>query len=328
MRHRPACERRCSYLVVLENASRPADQLHDLAAYLSDIAASDFEVIVVDASSPEHLEENRRVLRWVCRHTAAKPQHVTGFGKIDVLRAAIDLASCDKVIVADEHVRYSPEALDDVTALLEMHEVVEPQDYFDPMPWWGGIEAGRILVHRSISPIPDRGSTFGFRKRSVSGLRSLDHAALAHDYVRRLASQGAEVFTSMQLFVRRMPPAFSDWIRELPRRAEEEFRMPATAVLFFMLIPSLIAVTLLGGARMAGTIAAGIAFASIGLALRGRIGAGRFFPWRACFFAPVWILQRSVSIYCGLLWRVSRGGEPRRIPITVRAGGEQVASGK
>ena len=35
------------------------------------------------------------------------------------------------------------EAIDEICALLESHEVVEPQDYLDPMPWWGGIEAGR-----------------------------------------------------------------------------------------------------------------------------------------------------------------------------------------
>jgi hypothetical protein len=328
MRHRSSCERRCSYLVVLENDFRSADELRELATYLSEVAVSDFEVIIFDASSPEAVEENRRVLRWVGRHTTARPEHVTGTGNIDAIRAAIDLASCDKVIVADAHVRYSRESLDDLTALLELHEVVEPQDYFDPLPWWGGIEAGRILVHRSISPLPDSGSTFGFRKRAIRGLRAIDQATNAHDYVRRLASQGAEVFTSMRLFVRRIPPRFSDWIRGLPRRAEQEFTMPAKAALFFMLMPALIAVALLGGARMAGTVAGAISFASVALALRGRIGAGRFFPWRACFFAPLWVLQRSLSVYCALLWRVSGSSEPRRIPIPVRADGEQAASGK
>jgi hypothetical protein len=125
-----------------------------------------------------------------------------------------------------------------------------------------------------------------------------------------------------------MPPAFSDWIRELPRRAEEEFAVPAKAALFFMLLPALAGAALIGGVRMAGSLAGAIAFASIALALRGRIGAGRFFPWRACFFAPLWILQRSVSIYWALLWRVRKAGEPRRIPIAVRADGEQAASGK
>ena len=191
-------DRRGTYLVVLD--SRAEDEPRELAAYLSEIAVLDFEVIIVDGSAPEAFDKNRRVLRWVGRHVAAAPQHV------DAVRAAIDLASCDKVIVADAKTRYSLSALDELTSLLEVHEVVEPLNYFDPLPWW-------------ISPLPGHGSTFGFRKRAVRGLRSLDQNAAAHDSVRELASRGAEVFTTKRLFVRRIPPAFSEWIRDLPRRA-------------------------------------------------------------------------------------------------------------
>src|SRR6266568_2571756 len=147
MRHRSSRERRCSYVVVLENAARSEGELRGLAAYLSEIAVSNFEVIVIDGST--QAEENRRILRWVGRHVIARA------GSVDAVRAAIDLSSCDKVIVADARVRYSQDSLDSLTALLEVHEVVEPQDYFDPLPWWGGIEAGRILVQRSIRPLPD-----------------------------------------------------------------------------------------------------------------------------------------------------------------------------
>ena len=87
-------------------------------------------MIVVDRSGSE---ENRRVLRWVGRYVHTLT---------DTVRAAIDLTSCDKVIVADASVRYSMDSLDMMGVLLELHEVVEPQVYFDPLPWWGGIEAG------------------------------------------------------------------------------------------------------------------------------------------------------------------------------------------
>ena len=40
-----------------------------------------------------------------------------------------------------------------VLAMLDAHDCVEPQDYFEPLPWWGGIEAGRMLVHRGIEPM-------------------------------------------------------------------------------------------------------------------------------------------------------------------------------
>jgi hypothetical protein len=318
MRHRSSCERRCSYLVVLENGSGSTEALCELAAYLSEIAVSNIEVIIVDASTEAAaVEENRRVLRWVGRHVIARPQHFAGNGKLDAVRAAADLAACEKIIVADARVRYGQAALDETIELLELHEVVEPQDYVDPLPWWGSVEAGRILVHRSLSPLPDHGATLGFRKRIGRGLRPLEHGALDAGCARRLAAQGAEVFHAMRVFVRRVPPAFSDWMRTLPRRAEEEFAMPVRAAMFFTMIPSLIAITLLGGLRLAAACAGTAAFASILLALRGRIGAGRFFPWRACIFAPLWILQRAVAIYFALLRRAGGIGEPRRVPVTL-----------
>jgi len=289
MRHRYAREPRCSYVVVLEN---PSADLRDLAAYLSEIAVANFEVIVVDRSASE---ENRRVLRWVGRYVHSYA---------DTIRAAIDLTTCDKVIVADASVRYGMDALDMMTVLLELHEVVEPQAYFDPLPWWGGIEAGRVLVQRSLHAVADHGSTFGFRRRVIRGLRSIE-PAVAQDSVRRLASQGAEVFTAIGTFVRRLPPAFSDWVRDLPRRAEEELVVPARAALFILFLPFLVALSLLGGGRVAGTLAGAIAFATVVLAVRGRFGAARFFPLRACLFAPLSILQRSIGVYCALFRRVS-----------------------
>src|SRR5207253_4169110 len=122
--------------------------LAEFAAYLSTIAVAGFEVIV--AELPDTFDENDRVLRWMGHHVRIRPQHRSFSGAIDPLRVAMDVATCDKVIVADERVRYSVDALREISALLDGHEVVEPQDYFDPLPWWGGFDAGRMLMHRGI----------------------------------------------------------------------------------------------------------------------------------------------------------------------------------
>ncbi|HUJ12685.1 MAG TPA: hypothetical protein VL284_02760 [Thermoanaerobaculia bacterium] len=323
MRHRSSAERRGSYVVLLDGPSRSMDELRELAAYLTELALSDFEVVIVDSS--ESFDRNRQVLRWVGRHLCARPQHLGVFGKVDAIRAAMDVAACDKIIVADSSVRYCSDSLDQVALLLELHEVVEPQDYFDPLPWWGVIEAGRVLVHRSIASAPDHGATFGFQKRAVRGFRSLDYSS--DRCVRRLASQGADVFSAMRVFVRRIPPAFSQWLRSLPKQAEEEFAIPVKAALFFMLLPVAIALLLTGGTVLAAAYGGLIAFLAIALAIRGRAGASAFFPRRACLFAPLWILQRSLSIYWALLWRAG-GGEPRHVLAPMRAQNEQVATGK
>ena len=327
MRHRSPGDRRCTYLVPLESASASTDDLRDFAAYLCKLAVSDFDVLIVDGSLPTALERNRQVLRWVGRHVLARPEHLNPDGSIDPVRAATDLTACDKVIVADAQVRYSDEAIDRICTLLDLHEVVEPQDYIDPLPWWSGIDAGRMLLHRSLSPLPDHGSTFGFRKNAIRGLRSLDHGVAPDDSVRRLASRGAEVFSAIEVFVRRLPPVLSDWLRDLPRHADDDFSVSAKAAFFFGLLPITLVLILLGGARLAGGYAGAIAFASFGLAMRGRIGARAFFPWRACLYAPVGILERSISVYWALLRRLSWGSEPRRIPMAMRSG-HRAASGE
>jgi hypothetical protein len=318
MRHRSSGERRCTYLVVLENASASVEALRDLASYLSSLAVSSFEVVILDTSAPAAFEENRRVLRWVSTHVPVRIRHLTPTGTIDPIRAALDVASCEKVIVADSQVRYGQEALDHLCAQLDLHELVEPQDYFDPLPWWGGIEAGRTLVRRGIGPMPARSSTFGFRKRAVRGLRSIDSVTAPDDPVRRLMSQGAEVFSANEIFVRRIPPRLDDWLRDRPRDADQ------TAV-FFGLLPLTLLVAILGGLPLAGVCVSAIAICAFGLAMRGRIGAGPFFPMRACLYAPLWLLERSFGVYWALFLRVTGTSEPPRVRIVV--GGERVATG-
>src|SRR5262249_46675035 len=193
-------QRRCSYLVVVDRAS---GDMRELAAYLSEIAVANFEVIILDRSG---CADNRRVLRWVGRYVVS-----------DTMQTAIGLTSCEKVIVADSSVRYSRDTLNVMSALLELHDVVEPRDYYDPLPWW-------------IDPFPDRGSTYGFRKRPTT-------------------LRGAEVLSAMSIFVRKLPPALSDWLRDLPRRAGQD------SALFFLLLPAILALSVFGS----GLIAAGFA---------------------------------------------------------------------
>ena len=309
MRHRAHRDRLASYLVILD---RGTTDVTEFAAYLSTIAAAGFEVIL--AELPDAFDENDRVLRWVGHHVRIRPQHRSFTGAIDPLRVAMDVATCDKVIVADERVRYSVNALHEINGLLDAHEVVEPQDYFDPLPWWGGIDAGRMLVHRGIEPLPDHGATFGFRRGMLRGLRAIDAGATMGDPPRRLASQGAEVFSALEVFVRRIPPLLGEWIRQRPRHADNDFSLPLKSALFFGILPVALVLSLLGGPRLAVCYAAAISVASLSLAMRGRVGAAQFFPWRACLYAPLWVLERSLSVYWALLRRLpSLAPEPRRI---------------
>lgn len=319
MRHTPKTERRCTYIVAIAKNDPAPDELRSLSEYFSSLGIAGCDVVVLDASPADIIDENRRVLRWVARHVAVT-------APFDIVRLACDIAACEKVIVAAEEVRYNIADLTEVCALLDAHEVVEPEEYLDPLPWWGGIDAGRMLVHRAVDPVPDHGATFAFRRTVVRSLRGFD-ATDAADPVRTLARFGAEVHPAEDLFVRRCPVQLGDWLRERPRVADREFDVPAKTAFFFGLIPMAILLTLLGGPRVAVGYTSAVAFLSIVLAVRGRSGAGAFFPLRAVFYAPLWVLERSVSVYWALLQRV-RGGvtEVQAEPATQHA--TKVASGE
>jgi hypothetical protein len=318
MRRKQLKERRASYVVVLDERGLADDDLRDLATYLSTVSLSDADVVVLDPAPRFELERHRRVLRWVARHLAL------GNG-LDVIRAAMDAAACDKVIVATHDVRYTLTALEQMMQLLDAHEVVEPQDYFDPLPWWGGIDAGRILVHRGIEPGPDHGATFGFRRSAIRGLRIINESA-HDDPVRRLGSRGAEVFAACDVFVRRRPQPLAEWFDARPRIAGDDFALPIKTAFFFAIVPLLLLLGVLGDARLAGGYAGVIAFASVALAVRGRIGAQTFFPLRACFFAPLWVFERSVSVYWALARKLRGDVLPMAVPQT--SDGQEVRSSK
>jgi hypothetical protein len=286
-------DRRCTYVVALSSSTHSFD-LGPFAEYLSNLSVAGCEVIVLDSS--EEYDEHRRVLRWVARHVVVQEP-------VDVVRTAASVAACDKIIIATENVRYDVADLTELCAMLDAHEVVEAQDYLEPLPWWGGIDAGRMLVHRGIDPHPDRGATFGFRRPILRGLRGFD-ATGSTDPVRALALHGAEVVSATELFVRRCPPQLGEWIRERPHEADLDFDVPAKAAFFFAMIPMAVLLALMGGGRIAIGYTSAVAFASIVIAVRGRIGAGAFFPLRACLFAPLWVLERSVSVYWALLHRM------------------------
>jgi hypothetical protein len=271
-------------------------------------------VVVLDPSPSPLFERNARTLRWVGRHIAVRPEHCTPAGTLDRMLAAANVAACEKVIVASRDVRYAAEAIGQLCDLLETHEVVEPQDYLDPLPWWGTIEAGRILLHRGIELQPDHGATFGFRRGAVRTLRAygVTHA-----------------FAAADVFVRREPATLDEWIEDRPLVAADEFSSPLESAFFFSLAPLFLLLAALGGMQLAGVYAAVISFTAIGLALRGRSGAGAFFPLRACFLAPLCIVERSVSVYWAL-FRKLRGAEAdtARIVLPDHAGGTKVASGE
>ncbi len=300
MRNRISRDKRCSYVVLLEEVSQSTRELRELASYLSMLGIAGCEVIVLDPAPRPEFEIRGRILRWVGRHLSVRID--------EPIQAAATFASYENVIVATEDVRYTPKAIAQTCDHLLNHEVVEPQDYLDPLPWWARVEASRILVHRAIESRPDHGATFAFRRSVVRSLRALVRLG-THDHpVRRLSAAGADVYAPENVFVRREPVAFVQWLAQRPRIAGDEFALPIKTAFFFSLLPLLSLLAIGGGVDLAMRFAALLSFSTIALALRGRIGAAAYFPLHACLFAPLWLFERSISVYWAL-FRKLRGSD-------------------
>lgn len=320
MRNREPSDLRCSYVVLVERPAAEVEELRNLATYLSALRTEGCEVIILDASPRAQLELNRRVLRWVGRHVILDSDYRNSAGRVDLVRAAAGFASCEKIVVASEDIRYDPEAIVQMCRLLELHDVIEPQDYLDPLPWWAGIETARILVDRGLEPRPGHVGTFALRRSALAKLPGLDTALAGQVQSRRLTEAGAEVFTASRIFVRREPRPVREWLTERPRIAAEDFAVPMKTMFFLSFAPFLALLAILGGSRLAAGYVGAVSVASIALALRGRMGAHQFFPLRTALFAPLWILERSISVYWAI-YRNLRGLD--RVPA---AGGVAEAS--
>jgi hypothetical protein len=54
------------------------------------------------------------------------------------------MASFENVIVADDDVMYEPADVERMCELLRDSDLVVPQNFFRPLPWWARLESGRI----------------------------------------------------------------------------------------------------------------------------------------------------------------------------------------
>lgn len=317
--------RSCTYAVALDSDADSRD-VRALANYLSTLGSAGCEVLVVDGSDPEVFDEYHRVLRWVARHQAVLPHCRFIDGRVDLVQAATELTTTEKVIIAASASRYTAAEVRAISDLLDWHDVVEPEEYVEPLPWWGGVDAGSVLLHRGVDQVRQSRATFGFRSASFRSNRDVTDRS-GRNETRRLALQGAEVHRAREVFVRREPGTFGGWLRLRPREASAELVAPLKTAFFLALAPLFVVLAILGGPPMAAACGGAMAIASVVLALRGRAGAGKFFPLRACLFAPLWIVERSVSVYWALFDRLRGATVHAATPSPLRSR-ESVASGE
>jgi hypothetical protein len=285
---------------------RDGEQRRELAGYLAGIAPHCAEVIVVDGSAPEVFAANAEAWGEHAIHVPVAEDERWLMGKVSGVRTGLRLASHERVVVADDDVRYDPEALHRAARLLADHDLVRPQNYFDRLPWHARWDTARTLLNRSLGR--DYPGTLAVRRSRVLAMGLYDGDVLFEnlELIRTVRAHGGRTASPLDLYVARVPPSASHFWGQRTRQAYDDFALPLRMALWLAVVPLL----LLSAAKRRAAPPAAAAALSVAAAELGRQRAGgaAFFPATSSLLAPVWILERAVCAWLAVLQRLRFGG--------------------
>lgn len=303
---------RAAYVLPLRwTRSGPIDEL---ARYLRRIEDEVDEVLVVDGSPEPLFSRHRSALDSVARHLPPHADLDFRMGKVNGVVTGVRECSCDRIVFADDDVRYDPDSLRRVIGLLDEADLVRPQNHFDELPWHARWDTARTLLNRAFTgdaafPVGDFPGTLAVRRDSFLACGAYDGDALFEnlELMRTIRAAGGRVLTPLDLYVARRPPSTRHFLSQRVRQAYDDFAIPARLAFFLATGPLAAAAALSGRRRLlAGTSAAAVAAAELGR--RRARGRGRF-PASSSLLTPAWILERSICAWLAL-WARARGGVP------------------
>jgi hypothetical protein len=294
----------CSYLIPVR--WQDGNGRREMTGYLADLATLGSEIIVVDGSPAAVFAANADAWRPnVSAHVPPDPAHTCLNGKVAGVRTAADLATRERLVIADDDVRYEADSLRRLLTLLDRYDLVRPQNYFDPLPWHARWDSARTLLNRVSGA--DFPGTLGVRRSRFRAMGGYDGDVLFEnlELIRTVRAHGGRTHSPLDLYVRRLPPSSAHFRGQRVRQAYDDFALPGRMALELALIPALV----LGLSRRRADLLLLAATAAALVAERGRRRAGgkHHFPASASLFAPVWVIERGVCAWLALVKR-RRGG--------------------
>jgi hypothetical protein len=279
--------------------------LGELAAYVRNLAPH-VEMVVVDGSDPWLWDRADAAFGAGVLHLRVDPSLAFLNGKVAGVTTGVHAASHERVVIADDDVRYDLDGLKQMCTLLEHADLVRPQNYFEPLPWHAVWDTARTLLNRAVAD--DYPGTLGLRRSCFLAMGGYDGNVLFEnlELIRTVEAWGGRVANSGDLLVARRPPAVGRFWSQRVRQAYDDLASPGRLALFLSLIPALA-----GAGRHWGWKApVAAAGASMMLAELGRRrdGAAHAFPPVASVVAPLWLLERATCSWIALGSRVLLGG--------------------
>ncbi|MFN2455517.1 MAG: glycosyltransferase family 2 protein [Pyrinomonadaceae bacterium] len=304
---------RCTYLLTIRRVRFDEREANDFRNYFRVLDAARCEVLVIDGSPPDVFAAHKETWSDICRHAPVDPQYKYLNGKVNGIHTGVALATHEHIILADDDIRYTTNNIQRMTELLAVDEMVRPQNYLRPLPFWARTEAARMLINRAWIAEGDYPGTLGVRRSAMQRVGHYDGDVLFdnEEIVRHFRAHQARICYARDFFILKHPPTLRKWIEQRPRQAYEDFVMRAKTAFFALLPLALALVWIVAGWRWSLAFAATVACGAMLVALRGLSdGAERVFPAWLCLYAPLWIAERVVSTYWAFYWRAAYGGYP------------------
>lgn len=293
--------------------------LAELSAYLRQLVDW-IPVTVVDGSDPALFERHRAAFPPAVRHIRPEPAGVsaaaalsgdvrTSNGKVAGVMAGVRTSGAGFLLIADDDVRYTREALAAVVHHLRWADVVRPQNYFAPLPWHARWDTARTLVNRAWSA--DYPGTLGVRRSAL--LATDGYAGVLFEnleLIRTIKAAGGTERILPGLFVARRPPTARHFLRQRARHAYDDFAQPRRLLAELALLPAVAGTGLLP-ASVRRTVLLAMAGAAVACAETGRRrhNGTAVFPGSAAWFAPLWALERAVCVWLAVAFGLA-GGVP------------------
>ncbi|WP_314149854.1 glycosyltransferase family 2 protein, partial [uncultured Leifsonia sp.] len=211
--------------------------LAELVGYLRGLSAA-IDVTVVDGSAPERFSAHAAAIPAGVRHLPVQPWPGRN-GKVAGVVTGLRAARHERLVIADDDVRYRADELARLVALLDDADVVAPQNHFDPLPWHARWDTGRILINRALGH--DFPGTLAVR-RSLLVEHGYDGDVLFEnlELIRTVRAAGGRHLAADDLFVRRRPPTARHFASQRVRQAYDSLAQPARLAAELLILPAVL----------------------------------------------------------------------------------------
>jgi hypothetical protein len=277
--------------------------ISELAGYLAGLPDW-VDITVVDGSPEPHFMSHAQALPSRVRMLRPDPLPA-GNGKVAGVLTGFRAARHERLIIADDDVRYDAEQLREVITRLDDAELVRPQNYFRDLPWHARWDTARSLLNRVFTS--DYPGTLAVRRSVLEATRGYSHETLFEnlELIRTVHAIGGREVRADDVFVARLPPTPRHFLGQRVRQAYDSFAQPGRLAAELSLLP----LAALSAKRPQRLLAAALVLVALAEAGRRRSGGTAVFDPAASLWAPLWTLERSICIWLALISRL-RGGIP------------------